>query len=169
MTRKMKKNIAVCAVAALIFISASVSSAPGGKDGTDAYAEQTQAAGGAGSSIMGIPGYNTDSNMADGTSQVESSMGQNENMQEDIAPGTLTALEEYLIENVQAYASEKETVPQTTANPEYEGLETCYIMPYGTKYHTGECSLIDSSATEVPLADALAQGYYKCGRCHESE
>ena len=44
-------------------------------------------------------------------------------------------------------------------------VETVYITPSGTKYHSEGCGYLHDNAIPVPITDAENRGYAPCSRC----
>ena len=64
-------------------------------------------------------------------------------------------------EQIIAMAEANESAP-VAVKP---AVETVYITPSGTKYHSEGCGYLHDNAIPVPITDAENRGYVPCSRC----
>ena len=50
-----------------------------------------------------------------------------------------------------------------------DGTTVVYVTETGTKYHVDGCRYLKKSKIEKNLADAVAEGYEPCSKCHPVE
>ena len=61
--------------------------------------------------------------------------------------------------------SDSETTSSESILENDEDSVIVYVTQYGKKYHSYGCASLWNSCYELPLEDAVSQGYEPCSRC----